>query len=360
MNKENHEKTPKKTGKTRPEKRLTIRNSTAEFLTFTSQAGQDGIEVRVEDENIWLTQKLIAKLFSVEVSTINYHLKEIYRAGELEPEATIRKFLIVQMEGTREVGREVEHYNLETIIAVGFRVNSETAVNFRRWANRVLKDFTLRGYVLDDVRLKNGAYLSKQYFRDLILEIRDIRESERNFYQQITDIYATAIDYDLHSPTTKTFFATVQNKMHFATHGRTAAELLVDRADHRKEFMGLTTWKKAPDGKIIKSDVVVAKNYLSEKEITFLNRIVTMYLDYAESQAEKGIPMSMNDWAEKLNAFLKFNEADVLQNAGTVTAEVAKSFAESEFEKYRPIQDRLFQSDFDKMIRKYIDKKVDK
>ena len=255
------------------DKQLRIRNSTAEFLVFTSQAGEDSIEVRVEDENVWLTQKLIAKLFGVEVNTINYHLKEIFSTGELQTEATIRKFRIVQTEGSREVTREVEHYNLQGIIAVGFRVNSEKATHFRKWAGQVLKDFTLRGYVLDDIRLKNGAYLSKQYFKDLILEIRDIRESERNFYQQITDIYATAIDYDLQSPTTKTFFATVQNKMHFATHGHTAAELIVNRANHQKDYMGLTTWKKAPDGKILKSDVVIAKNYLDEKEIKFFTEL---------------------------------------------------------------------------------------
>jgi hypothetical protein len=345
--------------KKKSDKRIMIRNSTAEFLIFTSQAGEDGIEVRVEDENVWLTQKLIAKLFGVEVNTINYHLKEIFNSEELLAEATIRNFRIVQTEGSREVTREIEHYNLQGIIAVGFRINSERATHFRKWAGQVLKDFTLRGYVLDDVRLKNGAYLSKQYFKDLILEIRDIRESERNFYQQITDIYATAIDYDLHAPTTKTFFATVQNKMHFATHGKTAAELIEDRADHRKDHMGLTTWKKAPDGKILKSDVVVAKNYLNEKEIKFLNRIVTMYLDYAENQAERGIPMTMADWAEKLNAFLKFNEVDILQDAGKVTAEIAKAFAESEFEKYRPIQDRLFESDFDRGVKKLISNKGD-
>jgi hypothetical protein len=339
------------------EKRLTIRNSTAEFLTFTSQAGQDGIEVRIEDENVWLTQKLIARLFDVKIPTINEHLKNIFSTDELREDSVVRDFLITADDGKKY---QTKHYNLEAIIALGYRINSERATNFRRWATQVLKDFTLRGYVLDDVRLKNGAYLSKQYFRDLILEIRDIRESERNFYQQITDIYATAIDYDLYSPTTKTFFATVQNKMHYATHGQTAAEVIVDRANHEKDHMGLTTWKKAPDGKIIKSDVVVAKNYLNEKEIKFLNRIVTMYLDYAENQAEKGIPMTMADWADKLNAFLKFNDANILQNAGKVTAEIARSFAESEFDKYRPIQDRLFQSDFDKEVKKLIDHKGEK
>jgi hypothetical protein len=339
------------------EKKLSMRNSTAEFLVFTSQAGDNDVEVRVEDENVWLTQKLIAKLFGVETNTVNYHLKEIFSTNELQPEATIRNFRIVQKEGSREVARDVEHYNLQGIIAVGFRVNSEKATHFRKWAGQILKDFTLRGYVLDDIRLKNGAYLSKQYFKDLILEIREIRESERNFYQQITDIYATALDYDLDSTTTRTFFATVQNKMHYATHGHTAAELVVKRADHKKEYMGLTNWKKAPAGKIIKSDVIVAKNYLKESEIKFLNRIVTMYLDYAESQAEKGIPMTMEDWASKLNAFLKFNDADILENAGSISAEVAKAFAESEFEKYRPIQDRLFESDFDKEVKKLLDKR---
>lgn len=341
------------------DKRIMIRNSTAEFLIFTSQAGEDGIEVRVENENVWLTQKLIAKLFGVEVNTINYHLKEIFNSGELMAEATIRNFRIVQTEGSREIAREIAHYNLQGIIAVGFRVNSERATHFRKWAGQVLKDYALRGYVLDDIRLKNGALLSKQYFRDLILEIRDIRESERNFYQQITDIYATAVDYDLHAPTTRTFFATVQNKMHFATHGQTAAELIMDRADHHKDHMGLNMWKKAPDGKILKSDVVIAKNYLNEKELKSLNRIVTMYLDYAENQAERGIPMTMEDWAEKLNAFLKFNEVDILQDAGKVTAEIAKAFAESEFEKYRPIQDKLFESDFDRVVKKLIKDKGD-
>ena len=290
------------------ENKLTIRNSTAEFLIFTSQANAKGIEVRVEDENVWLTQKLIAKLFNVKIPTINEHLKNIFNTNELDEVSVIRKFLTTAEDGK---SYNTKHYNLEAIISLGYRINSEKATNFRRWATQVLKDFAIRGYVLDDVRLKNGAYLSKQYFKDLILEIRDIRESERNFYQQITDIYATAIDYDLRSQTTKTFFATVQNKLHFATHGQTAAELVVDRANHKRDYMGLTTWKKAPNGKIIKSDVVIAKNYLSEKEIKFLNRIVTMYLDYAEHQAEITIPMTMNDWSEKINAFLKFNNADI-------------------------------------------------
>ena len=334
------------------EKRLTIRNSTAEFLIFTSQANADGIEVRVEDENVWLTQKLIAKLFDVHIATINEHLKNILNSGELEKNAVIRKFLITATDGKNY---NTKNYNLESIIALGYRINSEKATNFRRWATRVLKDFAIRGYVLDDVRLKNGAYLSKQYFKDLILEIRDIRESERNFYQQITDIYATAMDYDLKSPTTKDFFANVQNKLHFAVHGHTAAELIMDRASHKKNYMGLTTWKKAPNGKVIKSDVVIAKNYLNEKEIKSLNRIVTMYLDYAEDQADNGIPMTMKDWATKLNAFLQFNNKELLENFGKVTAAIAKTFAESEFERYRPIQDKLFESDFDREIKKLIE-----
>jgi len=302
--------------------------------------------VRVADENVWLTQKLIAKLFNVVKSNISEHLKSIFENGELSKEATVRNFRTVQKEGNREVARDLEYYNLEVIISLGYRINSERATNFRRWATQVLKDFAIRGYVLDNARLKNGAFLSEQYFKDLILEIRDIRASERNFYQQITDIYATAMDYDLQSPTTKTFFATVQNKLHFATHGKTAAELIVNRANHKQAYMGLTTWKKAPDGKIIKSDVIISKNYLKEKEIKFLNRIFTMYLDYAEHQAEIGIPMTMKDWSGKLNAFLEFNSADILQNTGKVTAAIAKAFAESEFEKYRPIQNRFFESDF--------------
>ena len=336
-------------------KKLTIRNSTAEFLIFTSQANEDGIEVRVEDENVWLTQKLIAKLFDVVKLNISEHLKVIFESNELSKEATVRKFRTVQTEGSRTVSRDIEHYNLELIIALGYRINSEKATNFRKWATPVLKDFTIRGYVIDNIRLKNGSYLSNQYFKDLILEIRDIRESERNFYQQITDIYSTAMDYDLKSPTTKAFFANVQNKLHFAVHGHTAAELIIDRADHKKDCMGLKTWKKAPNGKIIKSDVVIAKNYLSEKEIKALNRIVTMYLDYAEDQAENGIPMTMKDWATKLNAFLQFNNKELLDNFGKVTALVAKSFAESEFEKYRPIQNKLFESDFDREVKKIME-----
>lgn len=328
-------------------KNLTIRNSTAEFLIFTTVNGQDAIEVKIEDETVWLTQKLIAKLFDVHVATVNEHLKNIFKTDELEEDSVIRNFLITANDGKNY---NTKHYNLDAIISLGYRINSKKATEFRRWATQVLKQFATRGYVLDNERLKNGSYLNPQYFKDLILEIRDIRESERNFYQQITDIYSTALDYDVNAPTTKEFFATVQNKLHWAIHGHTASELIVERADHKKEFMGLTNWKKAPNGKILKSDVTVAKNYLSQNEIKSLNRIVTMYLDYAEHQAEKQIPMTMKDWSKKLNAFLKFNEHDILQNAGKVTAQIAKEFAVSEFEKYKVIQDKSYKSDFDRLL----------
>jgi len=330
-------------------------NSTAEFLIFTRQAGEDGIEVRVADETVWLTQKLMATLFEVDVRTINEHLGNVYDNGEQHREATIRKFRIVRSEGTRTVEREIEHYNLDAIIAVGFRVNSTRAVQFRQWATSVLRDFAIRGYVLDKERLKNGSFFNNAYFDDLLTEIREIRASERKFYQKITDIYATAMDYSTDSETTQTFFATVQNKLHFAIHGHTAAELIVGRADSTKDRMGLTTWKNAPHGKVLKPDVSVAKNYLTEKELKSLDRFVTMYLDYAEDQAERNIPMTMKDWAGKLNAFLQFNEREILDHPGKVSQEVAKAFAESEFEKYRIVQDRLFESDFDRHIKKALD-----
>jgi len=330
------------------DKKLQIRNSTAEFLIFTTANRQDTIEVKVEDETVWLTQKLIAKLFDVKVPNINEHLQNIFATHELEENSVIRKFRITASDGKNY---NTKHYNLEVIISLGYRINSNKATEFRRWATQVLKTFATRGYVLDNERLKNGSYLNPQYYKDLILEIRDIRESERNFYQQITDIYATALDYDFKAPTTQEFFATVQNKLHWAIHGHTASELLVERADHQKEFMGLTNWKKAPNGKILKSDVVVAKNYLSQDEIKSLNRIVTMYLDYAEDQAERNIPMTMKDWSQKLNAFLQFNERDILQNAGKVTAVIAKEFAISEFEKYKVIQDKSYKSDFDRLLQ---------
>lgn len=325
---------------------LQIRNSTAEFLIFTSQANENTIEVRVEDEMVWLTQKLIAELFGVEVNTINYHLKEIFKSEELSEEAVIRKIRITASDGK---SYNTNFYNLDAIISVGYRVNSVRATQFRQWATGVLRNFAIRGYVLDKERLKNGTFLNEEYFDHLLEEIREIRASERKFYQKITDIYSTALDYNPHTKITKDFFKTVQNKLHFAIHGSTAAEVIYNRADSTKEHMGLTTWKNAPHGKIVKSDVSVAKNYLTEKELRSLDRFVTMYLDYAESQAERNIPMTMEDWAKKLNAFLQFNEKDILENAGKVTAAIAKEFAESEFEKYRIIQDRLFQSDFDRL-----------
>jgi len=332
--------------------KLQIRNSTAEFLIFTRQAGEDGIEVRVADETVWLTQKLISVLFDKGRSTITEHLKNVFETGELDENSVCRDF-----RHTAEDGKDytTRFYNLDAIIAVGFRVNSGRAIQFRQWATGVLRDFAIRGYVLDKERLKNGTFFSKEYFENLLAEIREIRASERKFYQKITDIYATAMDYSVDSETTKAFFATVQNKLHFAIHGRTAAELIMDRVDSKKEKMGLTNWKNAPHGKIIKPDVSVAKNYLTEKELKSLDRFVTMYLDYAEDHAEQKIPMTMEDWAGKLNAFLKFNERDILDNPGKVSQEVAKAFAESEFEKYRIVQDRLFESDFDRHIIKALE-----
>jgi len=334
------------------DKKLRIRNSTAEFLIFTRQAGDEGIEVRVAEETVWLTQKLMAALFDVDVRTVSEHLGNLFASGEQTEDSVIRKFRTTAADGKNY---QTQFYNLDAIIAVGFRVNSARATQFRQWATGVLRDFAIRGYVLDKERLKNGAFLSKEYYDNLLGEIREIRASERRFYQKITDIYATAMDYSVEAETTQTFFATVQNKLHFAIHGHTAAELIVERADSKKERMGLTTWKRAPHGKILKPDVVVAKNYLKEKELKSLDRIVTMYLDYAEDQAERGIPMTMQDWATKLNAFLKFNERELLDHPGKVSAEVAKAFAESEFEKYRIVQDQLFESDFDRAIKKLPD-----
>ena len=314
-------------------KKLRIRNSTAEFLVFTAQAGEKGIEVRVEDETVWLTQKRLAALFDVDVRTISEHLQNIFTSGELAEASVIRKFRITAADGKSYT---TAHYNLDSIIAVGFRVNSTRATQFRQWAIGILRDFALRGYVLDKERLKKGALFDQSYFDNLLAEIREIRASERRFYQKITDIYATALDYSTEVETTQTFFAAV---------------LIVDRADSAKEHMGLTTWRNAPKGKILKPDVVVAKNYLTEKELKALDRFVTMYLDYAEDQAERGIPMTMADWAKKLDAFLQFNQRDLFDHPGKVTAEIAKVFAESEFEKYRIVQDRLFESDFDIMLK---------
>ena len=334
-------------------KEITIRSSAAEYLTFIAATGDDknSVEVRYEDENIWITQKMLAILYEVETNTINYHIKKIFEDSELSEEATIRKFRIVQTEGNRQVSREVEHYNLQMIIAVGFKVNSERAVQFRKWVNSIAKEYTIKGYAMDDERLKNdGSILTKKYFEEQLERIREIRSSERKFYQKITDIYATAIDYDRDAKSTKRFYATVQNKMHFAVHGHTAAELIVERADSTKEHMGLTTWQDAPNGKIKKSDVTVAKNYLSEKELGQLNRMVSAYLDFAENMANRHIPLTMEDWEKRLNSFIEMFEYGLLEDAGKVTAEIAKLHAETEFEKYRIIQDRLFESDFDRFI----------
>ena len=331
---------------------IPIRSSAAEYLTYVASVGdqQDSIEMRYEDENIWLTQKMMATLYDVDVRTINEHIKKIYSDSELEEDATIRNFRIVQTEGSRQVTRDTKHYSLQMIIAVGFKVNSECAVQFRKWVNQIAKDYTIKGWVMDDERLKRGTYLTEKYFDEQLERIREIRASERKFYQKITDLYATAIDYDKNSATTRRFYATVQNKMHYAVHGHTAAELIVERADHTKEHMGLTTWADAPEGKIKKSDVTVAKNYLSQDEMKQLNRMVTAYLDFAENMTLRHIPLTMQDWEKRLNSFIEMFDYGILQDAGKVSAEIAKLHAETEFEKYRVIQDRLFMSDFDKYM----------
>ena len=329
---------------------ISIRSSAAEYLTYVASIGdrQDSIEMRYEDENIWLTQKRIATLYDVDVRTINYHVKKIFSDSELQENSVIRKFRITAADGKCY---STNHYSLEMIIAVGFKVNSERAVQFRKWVNQIAKDYIIKGWVLDDERLKNGgSVLTVEYFDRLLEQIREIRLSERRFYQKITDIYATALDYDRTAKTTKQFFAKVQNKMHYAVHGHTAAELIYERADADKPHMGLTTWAAAPEGKIVKSDVSVAKNYLSEKEMHSLERIVSAYLDLAEDRAERHIPMTMEDWAKRLDLFLMADDREVLQDAGKITAEIAKVKAETEFEKYRVIQDRLFMSDFDKYM----------
>lgn len=331
---------------------ITIRSSAAEYLTYVASVGdqQDSIEMLYEDENIWLTQKMMATLYDVDVRTINEHIKKIYSDSELEEDSTIRNFRIVQTEGSRQVTRDTKHYNLQMIIAVGFKVNSERAVQFRKWVNRIAKDYTIKGWVMDNERLKRGTYLTEKYFDEQLERIREIRASERKFYQKITDLYATAIDYDKNAATTRRFYATVRNKMHYAVHGHTAAELIVERADHTKEHMGLTTWADAPDGKIKKSDVTVAKNYLSQDEMKQLNRMVTAYLDFAENMTLRHIPLTMQDWEKRLNSFIEMFDYGILQDAGKVSAEIAKLHAETEFEKYRVIQDRLFMSDFDKFM----------
>lgn len=331
---------------------VAIRSSAAEYLTFVASTGESDVsfEMRYEDENIWLTQKMMAVLYDVSLPTINEHIKKIYSDGELTEEVTIRKFRIVQEEGTRKVNRELIHYNLQMIIAVGFKVNNQRAVQFRKWAGQIVKDYTIQGWTMDAERLKKGHMFTDEYFDRQLQQIREIRLSERKFYQKVTDLYATAFDYDKEAKTTRLFFKTVQNKMHFAVHRHTAAELIVERADATKEHMGLTTWENAPDGKILKADVTVAKNYLNEQEMNYLERIVSLYLDYAELQAERKIPMSMEDWAKRLDGFLEFNGNELLTGPGKISAEQAKLHAETEYEKYRVIQDRLYESDFDRFM----------
>ena len=331
-------------------KELQIRSSAAEYLTFVAANGdnQEAIEIRYEDENIWLTQKMMAALYDVSVSAINQHLKKIFDDNELDENSVIKKYLITANDGK---SYNTKHYNLQAIIAVGFKVNNERAVQFRKWANQIVKDFTIKGWAMDDERLKNsGTKLTKDYFEKLLVKIREIRLSERRFYQKITDIYATSLDYDPSAKATKRFFAAIQNKLHYAIHGKTAAELIVDRANHKTKNMGLTTWEGSPDSKIHKYDVVVAKNYLNEEELNQMQRIVSSYLDMAELQAERHIPMTMEDWEKRLNGFLQLWDKEILNDAGKVSAALAKKHAESEFEKYRIIQDRLYKSDFDKFL----------
>ena len=331
-------------------KDLIIRSSTEEFITFKLQEKDKGIQVRYENETLWMTQKAMAELFDVEQPAIAKHLINIYNEKELDKNSTYSKMELVQKEGTRNVKRNVEFYNLDAIISVGYRVNSLRATQFRRWATNVLKTFTIQGYVLDKERMKSGSFIDKDYFEKLLEEIREIRLSERRFYQKVTDIYATSIDYDRNSKTTLEFFKKVQNKMHYAVTGNTAAEIIYNRADSNKEHMGLTNWSDAPNGKIIKSDVVIAKNYLSEEELYSLRRIVSAYLDLAESRAIRHIPMTMEDWSNRLDEFLKLTDREILQDAGKISHKIACDKAESEFEKYRIIQDQIYLSDFDKYI----------
>lgn len=326
-----------------------LRSSAAEYLTFVAATGQGGVEAVFVDENVWLTQRMMGQLYDVDVRTINYHLKRVFLDSELDPDSVIRNFRITAADGK---SYNTQHYNLAAIIAVGYKVNSERAVQFRKWATLIIEEFTLKGYSMDDERLaQGGSILSDRYFEEQLQRIREIRLSERKFYQKITDIYATSIDYDVTAQSTKRFFATVQNKLHWAIHGQTAAEVVFNRADAEKTNMGLTNWRDAPVGKIQKYDVVIAKNYLTEPELAQLTRLVNAYLDVAEDMALRKIPMSMQDWEVRLNRFIAATDRDVLQDAGRVTAEIAKAHAEAEFEKYRIVQDRLFESDFDRLIK---------
>lgn len=329
-------------------KKFEIRNSTAEFLIFQIEGKEDGVQVVYHKESVWCTQKAMAQLFDCSSDNIGLHLKNIYETGELAQEATTENFSVVQNEGEREVNRKLKFYNLDAIISVGYRVNSTRATQFRQWCTFILRQFAIRGYVIDKKRMENGSFIGEDYFEHLLAEIREIRLSERRFYQKLTDIYATAIDYNCDAPTTRLFFKKVQNKMHYAVHGHTAAELIVERANAEKEHMGLTTWENAPDGKIVKPDVSIAKNYLKESELEDMGRIVNSFLDLAEDMAKRHIPMTMEDWAKRIDKFLDLTDRPVLTDTGHVSAEQAKEYAETEFEKYRVIQDKLFQSDFDR------------
>ena len=329
-------------------KKFEIRNSTAEFLIFQIEGKEDGVQVVYHNESVWCTQKAMAQLFDCSTDNIGLHLKNIYETGELVQEATTENFSVVQTEGERQVNRKLKFYNLDAIISVGYRVNSTRATQFRQWCTFILRQFAIRGYVIDKKRMENGSFIGEDYFEHLLAEIREIRLSERRFYQKLTDIYATAIDYNRDAPTTRLFFKKVQNKMHYAVHGHTAAELIVERANAEKEHMGLTTWENAPNGKIVKPDVSIAKNYLKESELEDMGRIVNSFLDLAEDMAKRHIPMTMEDWAKRIDKFLDLTDRPVLTDAGYVSAEQAKEYAESEFEKYRVIQDKLFQSDFDR------------
>ncbi|HIJ91582.1 MAG: virulence RhuM family protein [Desulfobulbaceae bacterium] len=332
-----------------------VRSSAAEYLTFVAASGKGGVEAVYADENIWLTQKMLGALYDVETHTINYHLKKVFADSELQEDSVIRNFRITAADGKNY---NTKHYNLAAIIAVGYKVNSERAVQFRKWATAIIREFTIKGYAMDDERLKNdGSILTAKYFEEQLQRIREIRLSERKFYQKITDIYSTSVDYDVTAQATKRFFSTVQNKLHWAIHGQTAAEVIYHRADAEKDNMGLTTWKDAPRGKIQKFDVTVAKNYLTENEMAQLQRLVSAYLDLAEDMALRQIPLTMQDWETRLNRFIEATDREILQDAGKVTAEIAKTHAESEFEKYRIVQDRLFESDFDQMIKRIKDEK---
>lgn len=329
-------------------KKFEIRNSTAEFLIFQIEGKEDGVQVVYHNESVWCTQKAMAQLFDCSTDNIGLHLKNIYETGELTQEATTENFSVVQTEGERQVNRKLKFYNLDAIICVGYRVNSTRATQFRQWCTFILRQFAIRGYVIDKKRMENGSFIGKDYFEHLLAEIREIRLSERRFYQKLTDIYATSIDYNRDAPTTRLFFKKVQNKMHYAVHGHTAAELIIDRANAEKEHMGLTTWENAPNGKIVKPDVSIAKNYLKESELEDMGRIVNSFLDLAEDMAKRHIPMTMEDWAKRIDRFLDLTDRPVLTDSGHVSAEQAKEYAETEFEKYRVIQDKLFQSDFDR------------